>query len=199
MDALFRQCTEELLSALEELKTNTDKAAQMEGSTPRTEEKETERRQNLAKRQKLIERITRLSQKADLVYRVSVDGFEGENKELSHRLFAISKSVFDEVENKEVSLKEAEAIIKDKENLLSGSLDQVLAYASKLAKYSKCPLLWTEGVPLEDTFPAFPTEAIIQHSILREQETPPPEQPKATSTPKAVPPPRQEKEFEFDF
>lgn len=116
-------------------------------------------------RENSIKRIVELAQEIDLVYRIARDGFKKENKRVSERLFSVTQRLFSEMEQKEALLESAKEIKSDGGDLIDR--ETILEYAERLSKYSKCPLLWTEGVPLEGRLPSFPTDDLLQQSILR--------------------------------
>ncbi|KAI5185971.1 hypothetical protein NEHOM01_1194 [Nematocida homosporus] len=185
MDELFRKNSDELVSLLTELNRVSTGVGE-----------------NLVVRKELLRKIKAVAEELDLIYRVSLEGFNKENEEVSESVFLIAKRLFNEIEEKEVWLQEAKAIVADSERELSGGLEAVLEYSQLLAKYSKCPLLWTEGTPLEGRFPAYPTDEIIQQSILRIER----EKKVTKSKPKAItqeesniPEHSPEEEFKFEF
>ncbi|KAI5191875.1 hypothetical protein NECID01_1680 [Nematocida sp. AWRm77] len=190
MDTIFQASTEKVIELLKELNSLSQSTSTEAAS--------------LQKRQSLVKQIVHEAQKLDRVYSVSTEGFEKENMQVSERIFHVSQAVFKEVEEKEVLLSEARAVAEDSALVLEHSPEeQILAYASMLAQYSKCPLLWTEELPLERSFPAYPTDSLIQQSVLGQAHLPKKEERRKKKAEKPELPSQREEvkeeEFAFDF
>jgi len=156
MDGIFEKGKIELLAHMAKLKEISEISANSPAETRR-------------EREKLIFKITSIAKKLDMIYRVVTEGFEKENKAVAGRVFDLSYKAFREIEEKEALLEEANRIRKETEMCLAKSpTGAILEYSSLLSKYSKCPVFWREDLPLENTFPAFPTDGIMQQSVLRE-------------------------------
>ncbi|KAH9385374.1 uncharacterized protein NEMAJ01_0270 [Nematocida major] len=102
------------------------------------------------------------ARKLDIIYKVSTDGFEPVNINLSKSLHEIMYSLLSETEEKELLIRECRETVENKN---MHNISEILKYSKNLAEV-KCPLLWSEDMPL-DRIPAYPTDSLVQHSLLR--------------------------------
>ncbi|KAI5172689.1 hypothetical protein NEFER03_1745 [Nematocida sp. LUAm3] len=175
MDILFERASEKLIECIKDL-------------------------DNKEKRRETIKKMVEIAKELDLIYCLGTEGFQKENKEVSESLYTIEKKIFSEIEEKEVLLAEGKKILEEAEKNEDVCIEDILEYSAMLSRYSKCPLLWTEENALKESFPAFPTEEIVQQSILRDQEKSNIPAPEAEeSSPIKEEPSSQEKGFDFEF
>lgn len=193
MDQLFQRSSERLVELLGEINELGKNQEENTGEEARLRRKE------------LIRSLVKAAERVDTIYAVATEGFEKENRRVSEQIFQAAQAVFNDVEEKEVLLKEArEMIAEARPGEASIGLDDLLEYGARLARYSKCPLLWSEEIPLERSFPAFPTDGLIQQSVLGRGQTPKKEEKRRKKTdgvsePAKLPPPAERAEFTFEF
>ncbi|KAI5189459.1 hypothetical protein NEMIN01_0522 [Nematocida minor] len=146
MERLFSKEVDKLVNAITQLDASSD--------APVTE-----------KELKLVQEIGDTARRLDIIYSVVINGFESENMKASAALYSITEELHKEMEDKEVLIEESKRIVGSTDI----KVESIIEYAKTLSIHSKCPLLWTEDMPL-DRFPAYPTDSLIQQSILRDQE-----------------------------
>ncbi|KAI5136010.1 uncharacterized protein NESG_01147 [Nematocida ausubeli] len=114
----------------------------------------------------LVKRAQRAAMKIDLIYNVMVHGFEKENQRISEDIYDIAIRLMEELEEKELLIQECKDILAPSSEI---DVNDVLSYSKLLGRHSKCPLLWTEDTGLE-RLPAYPTDSLIQQSLLRAKQ-----------------------------
>lgn len=153
MDALFRQTTGVLTQLLRDLNEEMGSGEKEEG-----------KREIRA----IIRKIIREADRLDQMQRIATCGFEKVNREISEKIYQVAFVILKEAEHKEIVFAEAQQILADAQKELEpDSVEHIIEHGHVLSKYSKCPLLWTEDLPLPDTFPVFPADIMMQKSALR--------------------------------
>lgn len=111
---------------------------------------------------KLLLELGKIARRLDTIYLIAVKGFEYVNKKASDALHEVVETLIAELEEKELLIEEGEGII----NTTEIDIEEIMEYGKSLSLNSKCPLLWTEEMPL-DRLPAYPVDSLIQQSVLR--------------------------------
>ncbi|EIJ88800.1 hypothetical protein NEPAR06_0699 [Nematocida parisii] len=110
-----------------------------------------------------VKTAEKIAKKLDLIYNVAINGFEKENRRISEDIYKITTRLMEELEEKELLIKECKDMLSETKEM---EIEEILSYSRVLSKHTKCPLLWTEDMAL-DRLPAYPTDSLIQQSLLR--------------------------------
>lgn len=153
MDVLFRQAASVLTRLLRDLNEELEFGVKEEGKREVSE---------------IMRKLIREAERLDLMQKIAACGFEKVNREISEKIYQVALVILKEAEHKEIVFAEAQKILADSQKELGpNSVEHIIEHGHVLSKYSKCPLLWTEDLPLPDTFPVFPTDIMMQKSALR--------------------------------
>lgn len=147
----------------------------------------------------LMREIVETARTLDLIEALSFPGtFEKELASRSEAIFQAAKAFHEEIESVEVAISEGRKMLDDVElNLDCDVVDRIVEHGKLLATHSKCPPFWAEGAGLGSRFPAYPTEELIQRSLLRSKIAPsPPQTPEPAEPSEAA---KRKESFTFEI